>query len=66
MRIHFIIPSKGGDQPGFTSQALLEEGCRNSLFSYAYADYERYQHKLWTGWQEIVNDIDRTRLDRSG
>jgi hypothetical protein len=58
MRIHLIIPSKGGNQPIFASDALIEENFENGLFSFAYAEYERYQHYLWDG---LINHVESTR-----
>jgi hypothetical protein len=58
MKIHLIIPSKGGDQPIFTSEALIQEQFQNSLFSFAYKDYEKYQYHLWDG---LINHVESTR-----
>lgn len=62
MRIHLIIPTKGGSQPLFTSKILLEEQYTNSLFSFAYSIYKAYQCELWNG---LINHVNNTRNENN-
>lgn len=62
MRIHLIIPSKGGNQPVFTSDILIEQQYTNNLFSFAYQEYERYQYQYWNG---LINHVNNTRNDKN-
>lgn len=57
MKLHLIIPAKGGDQPIFASNALIQEKFSASLFSFAYSRYETYQHYLWNG---LINHVKST------
>ncbi len=63
MKIHLIIPIKGGSQVDFASSVLLEQEYTNNLFSFAYQEYEKYQHQYWNG---LINHVNNIRNENNG
>nr|WFD61491.1 MAG: hypothetical protein [uncultured cyanophage] len=50
-------------QVDFASNVLLEQEYTNNLFSFAYQEYEKYQHQYWNG---LINHVNNTRNENNG